>query len=214
MRISNNLKFTLVSVALIFSSQSYASSPRDIFDCTVTDWTQTNPYSKEFAQAYVPQEFQLEIFDNFVVGKTAFVPNGVRGVFVSDTGKKLIFDFQDTESHYKPRTRYTLFKSNNKIVAKTSFNGGYLPVGPVWGVCIKTPVSKIQELSEGQKNNQQFSLSKEDFKDENKKNQGKSSQVQSDSQKMKSAAKECEEIGFKKGTELFGECVIRMLDGK
>ena len=207
---------------------SDTSSMPEYFICNMNDYSQTNPYTETFVKQFIPTNFNISIFDDYIIADSEFVPEGVRGEIIERTDKKIKLSFSQTDTHYRPETVVTLFFTNFRITAYTTFDGGYIPTGPAWGACslgspplaLDNPQSFSANITEPA-STINFSMTEEEFykQDAEEKQQSEnisSTEASNDTSNLKEqvqfAKKTCEDIGFTPKTEEFGNCVLRFLD--
>lgn len=163
-------------------------------ECTLKDYNAVNrSYSPSVIKSWVPEN-QTHIIN---VDKSSFWNNlGIDGVVKINNTKKINIKY---EYKYKgssgqwAKFDFLYFKTTKKVSIGLIFPG-YQPVGDIWGSCIeiKSVTKKLMEKSEN-------------------KNKIINS-VSTINNKTEPAEIKCKELGFKKGTENFGNCVLKLID--
>ena len=205
---SNLLRiFLLYLTSCIVSSAALADYK---LNCSNTNYKQlTHRYTKSWGEGWVPNINTHEISGD----KAYFTQHNKSGrvVLNNDTKLKIEYEWQYSgKSQLRTLMKLLYFKRTKKLNVSFFENGGFANSGDIWSECSLDKTSSNN--SDNKTNNviPQNSINKNNVQ----KKENIAKEINKTSDKIKIAEDKCSDIGFTKGTEKFGECVLKLIDFK
>ena len=167
-------------------SESIGVSDTELrLDCQTNNYSLAE-YPKEWAISWVPEQHSIMISRSKIRSLTV----GAEGKVVRETNKRIefIFDSFSDSRHDGAVLKGVYFRSSRKFMVRVQTNGRYRQSGPIWGVCKEIDLNSENKTAVTHQSSPLLTL--------------------------ETVKKHCTELGFLKGTEKHGDCVLALLKAK